>query len=551
MKRFLSLLLSICLILSCVGAVAEEVSQAALAEAFKAKVNEFLNNIAPGNSLVMSVEPAGEAPFTQTISLLSDGEEKQIVDWALQIPGQEAPVQLQVSQEAVWLAAQGQVYELQLSDIEGILQAVVGSFGAPQVDSQIMSELTQLLMVNVIVPAVQVENEENTVTVHVALTAQYALQGVARFVDQVLATERYWEALQPLFQFVAQRQNYQGDLAAEFQQNWPQIKEQLLATETDLALNADLVIRTDPESGNTTVTGKAALSESGQTVLLTLDAENSKAAFAMQCVLSLAMGEMEQTAAALNAHCDKLSGAFAAELSLPAMQAKASLSGAYAAGGLQCRLTVFERNALTAAVDVETVSAGETISLHGAGTVNGKTASCSLFWSKRAKALSIQSSGLVLTLDIQQDQAGKLTLARLIQSPGAKGASGWTVTYVPGLLTYQDPQNTVEITPSFISETEHVVDIAMLTQGQSEAAHAYLRTRLTEAGDGWRIESTAEMEGQTVLTAYITSQQREGEITLLSSQETIRLTPEMVQMMLAQLMAAAQQQAVPAPETGE
>ncbi len=550
MKRFLSLLICFCMIFACVGAAAEEVSQAALAEAYKTKMNELLNRLVPGNSLVLGVEPAGESPLKAIISFLQDAEENQVVDGTVLIPGQEAPVQIQLGQDTLWLSVQGQVYELRMTDVQAILQAVAGSFGAPQIDPQIAGELAQLLLFNTVLPGIQVENGENTVTIQVALTAKDVIQGFAQFVDQVLATEKYWTALQPILQYAAKQQNYTGDLAAEIQQGWPQIKEQLLAEEIDMALNANIVITTDAESGSTSVTGKADLTGEDQAITLTLDALDSKAVFDLKGALSLAFnGAAPVDAMLISANCDKVSRIFTAGLTLPAMQTEVILNGAYAAGSLQCSLAVFEKSALTATVEVEAVKAGDTITSHSAATIGGKTASCSLFWGKTAKAFSIQSDSLVLTLNIQQDQNGKVTLARLIQGPGAKG---WTITYVPGLLTYRDANQTVEITRSYVSETEHVVDIAMLANGQSEASHAYIRTRLTEEGDDWRIECTAEAQGQTALTAYLASQKQEGEIPLLSSQEAIRITPEMVQMMLEQLLAASQQQAMPeaAPETG-
>lgn len=651
MKKMVALLVALCMILSCIGAVAEEVSQAVLAEAFKGKVQQLFSSLAPGRSLTYTVDAADGTSFKEVASMLVDAAGNPLADLTVTLPGEEAPVQLQFSQEAAWLNYQGQVLELRFADLEGIGKAVMAALSMPQMDPQVASELAQLLLMNTVLPGVKVENTENGTTIQVALTAKDVLAGVARFGDQVLANEKYWNELKPLIQYVAKQQHYQGDFAAEFQQNWPQLKEQLLAVETDAQLNANVIIQSVPESGATAVAGKIVFSMQGQDLSLVLGAADSPKSLEVSGTVSMAAYGRENELATLNLTCDKAAGNLKADLSVPAAQLEIKLTGTAAQEGntfaLQAHIDAFQARKQAFTMDVESIDADGTVTSNSILTVGDSTTSSTfywskyvktlnvssaggvftlefrnddkgnfsaalslpqnqgdialegcltetslhavltytnprmammralntgltaelnaawgrdsltanvtvtagretyagqLFWAKAAKLLSIQSKEFSLSLNVQQDAEGKITLARLIMGP----ENGFEAAYTPDGITYSDASQDVLITWKYVSETEHVVDVAVTPVG-GETEHAYVRTTMTEEADAIRLDCVVEAQGQTAMKLSISCAPTEGEIALLADQNPVRITAEMAQALVEQLMASLPQQAQALP----
>ena len=652
MKKLVALLVALCMILSCIGAVAEEVSQAVLAEAFKGKVQQLMGSLAPGRSLTYTVDAVDGTSFKEVASMLLDAAGKPLADLTVNVPGEEAPVQLQFSEEAAWLKYQGQVMELRFADLEAIGKAALGSLSMPQMDPQVASELAQILLMNTILPGVKVESNENSTTIQVALTAKDVLAGVARFGDQVLANEKYWNELKPLIQFVAKQQNYQGDFAADLQENWPQLKEQILAVETDAQLNANVIIQSVPESGATAVAGKIVFSMQGQDLSLVLGAADSPKNLEITATVSMAAYGRENELGTLNLTCDKIAGNLKADLSVPAAQLEIKLTGTVAQQGntfaLQAHIDAFQARKQAFTMDVESIYADGTVTSNSIITVGNSTASSTfywskylktlnvssaggmftlefrnddkgnfsaalslpqnqgdialegcltetslhavltytnplmammrrantgvtaelnaawgrdsltanvtvtagretyagqLFWTKAAKILSIQSKDFSLSLNVQQDAEGNIALARLIVGP----ENGFEATFTPDAATYSDAAQDVLITWKFVSETEHVVDIAVTPVG-GETQHAYVRTTITEEADTIRLDCVLEAEGQTAMKASMVCAPTEGEIALLADQNPTQITAEMVTALLQQLIASAAQtqQALPA-----
>ena len=168
-----------------------------------------------------------------------------------------------------------------------------------------------------------------------------------------------------------------------------------------------------------------------------------------------------------------------------------------------------------------------------------------LYWSNTSKLFSVQSGDQILTLNVQQDAYGNVTMARLVQSD-ASYPNGFELLYTPAGVEYHDSKQDVNATWYFASETEFVIDVAVASAGSSQAQHAYVRYNLIDDGDDWRIEGTVVgPDGATMATVTLSCEPA-GEIALLSEKDPVRLTPEIVMMLLQQAMAAQQGVTTPA-----
>ena len=135
MKKLIAALLCLAMVLTSVTAVAEEVAQAVLAQAFASKVNEFLTAFGPGTAMEWNVAPTGSEPLNAKMSILVDEAGRELDDVTLQLPGEEYPVKVQFDQaeQAIYASCQGKVIGLRLSDLEGIAQAVTGAMAGDHV----------------------------------------------------------------------------------------------------------------------------------------------------------------------------------------------------------------------------------------------------------------------------------------------------------------------------------------------------------------------------------------------------------------------------------
>lgn len=659
MKKLIAALLCLCMVLTSVCAVAEEVAQAVLAQTFQSKIMEFMGRMAPGKALTYTGSTPEGKIFDEKITLLPTADGDLLEDLTIAMPGLDQPltVQLSTNKETIWVSYQGTVMELRIADLPQILQTAASAFSAPQMDSQVAQELAQLLLQDVILPGIAVENGENSTTIRLALTAKDVLTGLAAFGDQVLANEKYWNELKPLLQYYARQQQYQGDIAAEFEQGWPQIKEQLLATESDAKLNATVMIATQPEDGATMVVGKIIFSSQGQAFTLALSAANDAKKFELSLSVSMGAGFMEATLGTLDVSCDKEAGNLTASLNVPVSQLAVNLTGSltqkYGTASLQAHLDVLQRRALVFALDLESISAGGVTTANAALTAGQETVTSNVYWSNYVKTLKVSTGGQCLTLDVrnddignftaklslpnlqgdfnlegnvtsnslraaltysnprlalsasramagafsadltaawgysatvsvnvnvgratyagqiywsstskvfsfqsdektivlnvQQDASGAITLARLIQGSGSSYQGGFELLYTPDGIEYHDNTQDVKATWAYESETEFVVDIAVSAVGSSaEAQHAYLRVSLIDAGEDWRIEGTVVGPDGSTLATVTMACEAAGEIELLSEKNPMRITPEMVLMLLQQMTQPQQNIVAPA-----
>ena len=642
MKKLIAALLCLAMVLTSVTAVAEEVAQAVLAQAFASKVNEFLTAFGPGTAVEWNVAPTGSEPLNAKMSILVDEAGRELHDVTLQLPGEEYPVKVQFDQaeQAIYASCQGKVIGLRLSDLEGIAQAVTGAMAAPQIDTEVLQEIGQLFVMDVILPGVKVDQEENAYTVQIDLQAKEVLAGIAKFGDEVLANEKYWNALKPLLQFYAAQQQYSGDFAADFEKNWPLIKMQLQSVKTDARFTANLIVRN--VGGTAAVVGKASYTEGAQAVTLTLSAADSQKSFEMESTVTMAYGEMSQTLAELNVSCDKRAGNLNAALSvmqgqLLDVKLTGSLTNRYRTTSLQGHLTVNGASLLVA--DVEAFWADGDLNANLQVTASRSTVTANLYWSKfvktftlnadgqtlkaeirndeegnfsvsvglpgnngtikadgtltestlhvtvtytntlmamarysngelfsaeltaawgsagltanvtalvnrqvyagqlyissTAQRFSFQSSNASLSLNVQEDMSGNVTVARLSYVDGSYSGSGsWEITYTPDAVVYEDARTKVTVTQTYTSETERVLDAEKLEKRSGKISHAYIRYRLIEEAEEKRLDIEVEdFNGQITMSEFLAIRPA-GEVARLAERNPFYITPDMAMQLL-------------------
>lgn len=643
MKKLIAALLCLAMVLTSVTAVAEEVAQAVLAQAFASKINEFFAGVGPGTAVEWNVAPTGSGPLNAKMSILVDEAGRELDDVTLQLPGEEYPVKVQFDQaeQAIYASCQGKVIGLRLSDLEGIAQAVTGAMAAPQIDTEVLQEIGQLFVMDVILPGVKVDQEENAYTVQIDLQVKEVLAGIAKFGDEVLANEKYWNALKPLLQFYAAQQQYSGDFAADFEKNWPLIKMQLQSVKTDARFTANLIVRN--VGGTAAVVGKASYTEGAQAVTLTLSAADSRKSFEMESAVTMAYGEMSQTLAELNVSCDKRAGNLNAALSVMQGQLDVKLTGSvsdiYRTTSLQGHLTVAQNGASLLVADVEAFSADGDLNANLQVTASRSTVTANLYWSEfvktftlnadgqtlkaeirndeegnfsvsvglpgnngtikadgtltestlhvtvtytntlmamarygngelfsaeltaawgsagltanvtalvnrqvyagqlyissTAQMFSFQSRNSSLSLNVQEDMRGSVTVARLSYIDGSYSGSGsWEITYTPDAVVYEDARTKVTVTQTYTSETERVFDAEKLEKRTRKISHAYIRYRLIEEAEEKRIDIEVEdFNGQITMSEFLAIRPA-GEVARLAERNPFYITPDVAMQLL-------------------
>lgn len=508
MKKAVSILICLVMLLTCAAASAEEaVSQAELASAFQAKVNEFFAGMGPGKTLSFHVSPKGSQPLTGALSVIADGNGLEVDDLTIRLPGQEAPVQVQfgAAEQAIYLNYQGRVYALRMADLQKIIQSVMSMYAMPEVDSQIMQELAQLFVMNVIMPGIKLEQSQGAITVRVDLAVKDVAAGVARFVDQVMANERYWDAVKPLLQFIGMRQRFNpfilplmssgnanamqaGDFAEQFEKNWPQFKKLLLAVETDGRLTADVIIRTVTESGTTAVVARITYSQNGQSDIMTLSAADNQKNFELGLTLASQFGGAAEpvTQATVDVKCDKQAGTLILDAALPRQDTDLKLTGSLTrrmgAVAIQGHLTVKQGSAAVVA-DADIFSADGAVTANVQVTANRMTVTGNLYWSKFVKTLTVNSQGQTLKAEIRSDEEGNFSAALTL--PGSQGkflAEGTvtanslhcTVTYsdARSVLRGSAPVFSAEVTAAW-SNAAVTANVTALYDGKVYAGQAY------------------------------------------------------------------------------
>ncbi|MBQ9264268.1 MAG: hypothetical protein IJ189_08685 [Clostridia bacterium] len=417
MKKMLSCLLCLCLLLSCAGALAEEASQAALQKAFQEKAFDMLADLPDTNALTFTLTPDEGQPFTAVLQAPED-----VVDLTLNIPGQDQPIIIQLAEPStIYFSVDGQAYAL---DIEALANSLAALYVTPQVDEKTIEELSQLLLMDTLLPHIAVETSEDSQTarVDVAVTVKELLQGVALFGDQVVSNERYLNAVAALASRSLAQQGMTGDPKEIILAYWPQLKDELQAIESDGALEIHGVSR---QVGTASlIAGNAVYTEGEQRIAAALTAADSRAAFTLSLTLNQGPEKQEAQLAKLSIQADKDLGNLSASLALNG-QEEYALTGQFAKGQLQCQLSHLRYGVLQWLADVQAIETDDVVTATAAISYDRsmgfrtwstvETVTASLYWSPYKKTFTLSNKGETLALSLDTDDQGRFSAA--IQGP--------------------------------------------------------------------------------------------------------------------------------------
>lgn len=417
MKKFLAWLLALTMVLGLAAASAEEAAQAALAQAFRQKIQELISKTPQDHAVTFSVAPQGEDPLTARMQFTKQDE----LDLTLNVPGMSEPVILQVGQDAAWVSVAGNAFEIRFADVQSILMALTGGMSLPQVDPQVATELVQLLLIDVVMPGLTTDTTEDGKTrIHLFLTMPEMAAGLAVFGDQVMANEKYFALVSGIGAAVAARSGYQGDFAADLAAHWPEMQAQLLAVESDGKLEADLVAEAAGEEGNAQkLTLDASFSMDGETARLQGEAAQSGKETKAQLHLSDTLREQTTDLVDFSIQYNRAVGTLNARLSLPRLQNEFRLTGTVQNGALQCSLTQYRYAILGLAADVTAAYADDaltaTVVIHQGMNIYSMRADTptvlSLYWARDHKQVAITANRSTLAFQLDTDREGAFQMA--------------------------------------------------------------------------------------------------------------------------------------------
>ena len=414
MKRWIALFVALCLMLGGACAVAEEVAQASVAQQFQQNLQSFLGRYTQAPAVSCTTDSQGQ---TVTVTGVTGSEYSEMT---LTVPGMDQPIILQVSSQDVYVSFQGQSYVLHLQDLPAILSGLGVFTALPMTDGEALGEVAQLLLMNTILPGINVEQNENLVHIQVNLTGKQMLAGLAAFGNQVLATEKYRKAVLPLVQFVLAQNGYQGDIENDADALWAQLSEQLQATESTLEIKADIaVMNVDADGASASkIVAEVAVTNEGATVKLNANISDVPAAFTAELVVSAQQGETSQEMLTANVKFDKAAKTLNGVIVSGDQEIRCS--AAIQGNALQYKATGSRRGAIAWNLEGVAVKTGSELASTAQFTTlpAGRTTVSTLYWAKNRKSFTMRTGGEALEISVDTDGQGNFNARLAIPESG-------------------------------------------------------------------------------------------------------------------------------------
>ena len=508
MKKFLAWMLSLCLLMSCAGALAEEASQAVMKKAFEEKLLSFINGTPEGNAVALSVTPAGSGPLAITLQKGTSEKDGDFLSVKLQTPDMEAPAEIQICAEQVYISSDGQVLAVRYQDILSALMKMASPVGALNIDTEVLQELAGMLVMYTIYPAMQLEQNEEGIHFHLDLKAKEVLQGLAAFGDQAVATEKYRTALEQVINEYAASQNPNAekiDLAAV----WPQLKEQLLAVESDMELDVDVAIK-PVDAQHTTLEGKAVFTNEGQSFILALNGDAAPEAVTFRCALSAAAGEQEMEIGVLSGALNIAEASLNATLILPLQQKELILTGSMLPNGIQYELIGKTAGEVKLSFNQIVTMTEDALLSNATFAYQDITMTVSEMISDNQLTYVVTVNGeQMILLDAKTDENGGLQFVCEMPEGESMTAEG-----------------------KFASEDEYVID-GVITSGD-QAMPVQMRTALSGEPSAWAVTVSVLSGEMELLKAALTCAPTESPVTPLSDGAFMQLDEGMILQLLGQ-----------------
>ncbi len=430
---------------------------------------------------------------------------------------------IQANDEGIWALISGQAVGLRFSDLAGMAQAGIQM---PQVDSRIYEVIFQMLADETVMKGIEVTREGAATHIAVNLEVKALLEGFVRWMDDVMQVPRCREAVVPLFDYYLSM----GGTPMSLEEQWPSMREQLLAVETDAKLTGEI---TSALSGSNTE-GTLTCTEGEAEYDLTFSAQTART---QQPTVEVKIsgnggrGEVKDLYALRFVNYAR-SGNFRAELEQIQEGSTIVLNGTAGDETLQLDLSGYPQEKIPFTAHLFIRSTGDLrdgfeARFDAADQRSGESVNLSLNLSEEYQSFRLRAGGEEYSAVAQEDRTGKLVYAALT-------TPGFDARYESGKFTYRDSGTKVTVTSSFESATVNLLDVVTENRYSAESVRRQVRTEIlpaeTGAGPGSIRSTVLDENGQSVGTVALSAAEQEA-IPLISEMNPTMLTPEMLRML--------------------
>ncbi len=471
MKKICSLILCLCLFLSCAGA--ESLSQEVMAQAFMTKLQERFGGFDFTNdALRLNLVSEGSELFS---AAFQTGE--SLAQLCIESAGAEGPLVVQTDMNTFWYSANGEVYAITPAEIIESLASTAGSAPSAAVDPEMLSSLASLFAADVIMPGIAVESTDESTVIRISTTGQKLLDGLCAFGDHVIENEEYTSALVDLL--TAGGMPYEE--AAQLKEQWPEMRKELADTRIDLWVDGEIVVSS---SG---FTCDLSLSDGKENYSLTASAETTASGTKVLGTLSRTVNESTFILADMDFACGRHS--LRGILTFPMARCDAHLTASWSAssrksGSMQAMLTVNSENFRVFSMTFNESHHGAAVSANAVFTLPQMTAALNFSIDQSGLAVSLQSGTEGVSVRALLDDNAVCSLLQF--SVTSDSECVFDLLWDGEKVTLLDQSGKTVIRGSFESETLYRIGITLENlhpqDGREHSPDVFLEALLPDDG---------------------------------------------------------------------
>ncbi len=498
MKKFLSLLISLCLILGVASAFADTDPQI---QAFVQNLQKHLNSFDPtAQALELNV------PETFAASVQSAGGVDQIEI----TPADGSTVTMQIGEQALWIASEGQVVEIPASAVEELIRDMLAvynpAFVLDEKDMEALEELVNLAVQKLIMPYASFSMSAGGTKIIFAMDGTQLSAAAADLLRTVAAEPRYLELIAKIYnartkmsRLSIQAMGYDPAKWGMAEMTADALALQLrTAADNAEANKPDVVINATVEVGRDTANLHASVTSNGKTVYidgavveggLTVKAYDNSETF-IELAMSFAESFGEQT--------------FTGKLEVPSARLTVELEGSLGRNTLRGSLKISSFGRVTTAL-LTAMWMNDTVDANLSVTGNNRPVfSGNLHKNGNQLTVTAAGEGFNLNAALNVDparQTGSCTVNFSDRRQNVTIEGSWDGTS----FLFKAPGGELKCVLRGISDTEMAADIDITTvtssyyggEASSNTVSGTVLYTLADDGDNWTLTIEAKSEDET------------------------------------------------------